>query len=292
MTASRDELVGALDDLWDCLDGLYDSLSDAEWRRKHGDDWVMSDVPFHIAYFDRELVLGAIQRGLDVPESDRRSLLTPRAIDDWNAEEFARRAPGQTGPQALSELRDVRAQIHGLLEEMTDEDLERPVWIPLAGLGERSVRTALLSCVMHTWSELMQLRIRLKRKQSMPEATTTHMALDGFFHFMPMGLNAEAAQGREFKARFSIEGAGGGSWLIDVDDGHAETSEDVETPANLTMTMKPDGFAKMWNEMQNPMLMMLTRQIRVRGLRHMGTFGKLFPLGDRDAEMRPELAAL
>ena len=43
------------------------------------------------------------------------------------------------------------------------------------------------------------------------------------------------------------------------------------------MTQSPETFVKTFAKMHNPMLAMLTGQVRVRGLRNMGTFGKLMP---------------
>ncbi len=41
------------------------------------------------------------------------------------------------------------------------------------------------------------------------------------------------------------------------------------------------------NRMHNPMVAMLTGKIKVQGIRHMGTFGKLFPEPGPDQPMEP-----
>ena len=52
------------------------------------------------------------------------------------------------------------------------------------------------------------------------------------------------------------------------------------------MTQAPETFVKTLAKMHNPMLAMLTRQVRVRGLRNMGTFAKLMPTpGDGDLSL-------
>ena len=59
------------------------------------------------------------------------------------------------------------------------------------------------------------------------------------------------------------------------------------------MTLTTDTFMAMFKKVSNPMLLMLRRRIRVRGLSKMGTFGKLFPEPELDTPMTlpPEAAA-
>jgi hypothetical protein len=43
------------------------------------------------------------------------------------------------------------------------------------------------------------------------------------------------------------------------------------------MRMTPETFELMRTGMANPALLLLTRKLRLRGIRQMGTFGRLFP---------------
>ena len=43
--------------------------------------------------------------------------------------------------------------------------------------------------------------------------------------------------------------------------------------------------------MQNPLILILTRQVKVSGLPKMGTFGKLFPPPKPESEFDPALVA-
>jgi hypothetical protein len=219
-------------------------------------------------------------------------LLTSGQLDDWNARLFAQRPAGQTLEQAREELNAVRRRVRDIAAGLVDADLARPAWFSLGGLGQRTVRTALEGCVMHNWSEHTQLRIRLGKEGFQPAPTTTHLAFDGFMRFFPAALNPEAAKGQPFAARFTIEGPGGGDWLLAVHDGVCDVSEDSAAKADLTMTMSPETFARMWNEMNNPMLLMLTRKIRLKGWMKMPAFGKLFPTPKPDAPAHPELVKL
>jgi len=50
----------------------------------------------------------------------------------------------------------------------------------------------------------------------------------------------------------------------------------VERP-DLVLEMSPDTFVRMLARITNPMVLMLTHKIRVKGFGKMGAFGKLFP---------------
>jgi hypothetical protein len=52
--------LAALENLWTKFDAIFDSLTTADWRRKHGKDRLISDVPYHVYYFDRDLVVAAL----------------------------------------------------------------------------------------------------------------------------------------------------------------------------------------------------------------------------------------
>ncbi len=273
--ASAQQLRAAIEDLYACSDGVFASLDDAGWRRKHGRDWTIAEVPYHLAYFEREVVITGIERGSNLPAEGHFLLSTVGEIDAWNARMFAQRPLGQTGPQALEELRAVRARLRELTGSWTDADLDTPVWTPLAGIGWRDRRYALAGAIMHNWSEHMQLLIRLGRTARLPQPETTHLALDGYMRHFPMSMTKSVA--RPFRARFVFAGPGGGAWLLSAHDLACQVTEDARTPADLTMTMTPLTWTRTWNRMTNPMLLMLTRRIRVQGFAQMGRFGRVFP---------------
>lgn len=290
--ASLAQLSAAIDDLYQRSDGLLSGLAEADWTRKHGKQWVMADVPYHLAYFDREIVLNPLKRGESVPEAERERFDTMAKIDAWNGREFAKRRPGMTPGEALEEMRSVRRDVREAMAGLNDAALAAGrVWIPLAGFGWQPARAALIACVAHNWSEHMQLRLRLKRRDFLPAPATTHLALDAFMHFFPMGMDSAAAAKKPMAARFDFDGPGGGAWTIRA-GAAPEVVESAEGKADVTLRMTPDTFARMWNNMNNPMALMLTRRIRVKGLTHMGAFGKTFPTPRPDTPTHPELVTL
>ena len=47
-------LADELDALWQCFDELFADLGPKNWNRKHGKHWIFADLPYHLAYLDRE----------------------------------------------------------------------------------------------------------------------------------------------------------------------------------------------------------------------------------------------
>ena len=281
----------ALDDIYGRSEELMDSLSAEDWQRKHGADWTMSDVPFHIAYFDRELVKKPLEAGENLAEGDRVVFDSLESIDAWNAAEFAKRSAGQTIEETREQLASARSSIRAHVDAMSEADLEARVWMALGGFEWRPARVALSGCLLHNWNEHIQLSLRLGRTRFMPAAETTHIALDTMLRIMPMGMNREAAA-EPFAVRFAISGPGGGEWLLQAAEGECEVSEDGTSPADITMRMSSENFVRMTGQMSNPMMMMLTRKLRVSGLFKMPTFGKVFPPPGGDTQFQGDLVKL
>jgi len=90
------EYVVELEVLWQGFDQIYESLSPQDWQKPYGRDWTFADQPFHLAYFDRIVVAEPLEAGEAVPEGERWAMRSARDINEWNAGEFAKRAPSQT----------------------------------------------------------------------------------------------------------------------------------------------------------------------------------------------------
>lgn len=85
-------LIAQLENLWGCFDGLFDSLNAEDWQRKHGADWTLADVPYHLAYFDHEMIAYPLAAGPGLPESDRMKIDSVAALQRWNASQFTCRS--------------------------------------------------------------------------------------------------------------------------------------------------------------------------------------------------------
>src|SRR3954468_12019262 len=71
-----DAMMADLEDLWRKIDQILNSLEPADWSRKHGKDWTFADVPYHLSYFDREIIASGILRGPNVPENEQHPMRT------------------------------------------------------------------------------------------------------------------------------------------------------------------------------------------------------------------------
>jgi putative sterol carrier protein len=266
-----------MEELWGITSELLDSLEPSDWARKHGPDWTYADVPYHISYFDRLLITEPLKQRVDNPDEDRQPMSTLRELNAWNDARFAEGSADQTVQQSLARMSEGWDAMRSAVGELTEQDLARYVFLPLPGAGWISVGRALEGARAHAGSHATELRLRLKRGRSASPAVMSRI-MDFYGRFMPATLNSAEARKRDFVFVMDLTGPGGGTWTYTVKDGQCVRSEGRADSADLTMSMTPDTmFKAMLLEMQNPMVAMLTRRIRVRGLRKMPAFMKLFP---------------
>ena len=139
--ATRDEvqtLADELEALWQCLDELFGAMSPTDWDRKHGKHWTFADLPYHLAYLDRECTR-VMAQGAEAPPSARWLMHSEAEIIAWNAGIFARRPVGQTAAESLAQMQASRELIRRTLDGLTDADLERPAWSPFFGWTRREI---------------------------------------------------------------------------------------------------------------------------------------------------------
>lgn len=95
---TRTALLADLEGLWQRFDELVWTLGPDDWSGKHGKHWTFADVPYHLAYFDLDVIATAIRRGLHVPASEQ-VLRAEAEQDAWSrcgpvARPFAMPSPG------------------------------------------------------------------------------------------------------------------------------------------------------------------------------------------------------
>jgi DinB superfamily len=267
-------LVAGLEDLWGCLDALFANLTPKDWARKHGKDWTYADLPYDLSYFDREC-FRLVALGAGAPPSARWLMPSEAQINAWNARMFAQRPAGQTVAESLAEMEASRDAVRRTLADLTDADLDRPVWSPFFGWGR--MRDAILGLAGHTFGHFMEARIRLKRSEPVPPPTVVHRALGFYLGLVERMVDRERAAGARFVAVMAFTGAGGGAWTLRVDDGVCGVAEGRAVRADLVMIQSPETFVATFARIRNPMLSLLTGKIKVKWFRGLSTFGKLFP---------------
>lgn len=274
-------LTADLEALWQCLDALFAGLGPKDWTRKHGKDWTYADLPYHLAYFDRECT-GVIAQGTDAPASTRWLMPSEAQIDTWNARMFARRPAGQTAAASLTQMDASRDLVRQTLAGYSDADLAELVWSPF--FGWMSLRDGILGITGHTFNHFMEARIRLKRSEPVPPPALVRRSLGFYVGLMERFLDRERAAGRRFTAVMDFTGPGGGAWTIRVDNGACRVAEGRPEQVDLVMTQSPETFVATFARIRNPMLLMLTGKIKVKGFGALATFGKLFPAPNADPE--------
>jgi hypothetical protein len=274
-------LLADLDDLWQNLDTVFVSLGPSDWSRQLGPHWTFADVPYHLAYFDREIVAHPLEQGPDLPTAEQWAARSNPEVNAWNARRFAERPATQTVEQSLEQMRASRTAIQGVVGVMHDTDLERPTWFPLLIGGWLPARAVLEGCRFHTWCHFMELRLRhpqgtLRSTPELREATI-HAALGDAMSFFPLALSRAQAATAQYTLVMEFTGPGGGAWTIRVADGACSVAEEWPKRSDLVITQRPETFMKTRIGMLDPMAAIQIGEIKVENIENMGTFATLFP---------------
>src|SRR5260370_6575710 len=240
---TRTALLADLEGLWQRFDELLAALGPGDWSGKHGQHWTFTDVPFHLAYFDLEVIATAIRRGLNVPISEQ-VLRTEAEQDAWNEIKFTQRPADTTPQQCLEQMWASRQAIRNVVAGLSEADLDRPVFIPLVGLGWVSVRVALETSYSHTWNHFMQLCFWMKCTTIIPGPTQTHHALSYFMASFAQNMDREQARHTRLTTVMEFYGRGGGAWTLHVAGGTCRVSEGRAAQADLVIIQSPETFVK------------------------------------------------
>jgi putative sterol carrier protein len=289
---TRAALLADLEGLWQRFDELVETLGPEDWSGKHGQHWTFTDVPYHLAYFDLEVIATAIKRGLHVPINEQ-VMRTEAEQDAWNEIKFIQRPSGTTPKQCLEQMWAGRQAVRDAVANLSEADLERSVFIPLVGLGWVSVRVALETCYSHTWNHFLQLRFWMKCDTPKPSPVQTQRALSYFMAAFAQQVDRQQAAQTRLTTVMEFSGPEGGAWTLKVAGGICHVSEGKAARADLVIIQSPETFVKTRTGIQNPTLALLTGTIKVRGWQNLWTFGKLFPIKSLDfapaVEQTPEV---
>lgn len=273
-----DEIMDHIEEMWSHLDVLFDALSASDgWEGKHGADWTFADLPYHLAYCNRDIVIRGIEAGAHLPEEKQELLATPEDIHKWNARKFSERLADQSEAQSVAQWRATCDRIRHLTAQMSDVDLEKPFWMPLFS-GWTTALTGLEFCRSHDWSEFTQLRIHMGQEEPMPSANVTKAYLKQTLSFFPMFLNAEMAAGRQFSAVMAFTDPGIGAYTIRVTDGMATVKEGDHPNADLMMMQSATTYEKTLRGILNPVEAIQSGLVQVNNFESLATFGELFPM--------------
>jgi hypothetical protein len=279
--ATPASLLADLEDLWQNLEAIFASLEPGDWSCQHGPHWTFADVPYHLAYYDREIVARPIEWGPELPTAEQWAARSPLELNAWNARRFAERPATHTVEQSLQQMRASRAAIQNVASAMRDTDLEGPTWFPLLLGGWMPARAVLEGCRFHTWSHVMELRLRRPRgvQPGAPELreATIHGALGDAMSFFPLALNRPQAATAQFTLAIEFTGPGGGAWAIRVAGGACTVAEEWPVAPDLVIAQSPETFMKTRIGLLDPIAAIRSGEIKVQNVENLGTFAALFP---------------
>jgi hypothetical protein len=269
-------ITSELEDIWKKFDTLFAGIPVGGWSRKFGKDWVFADQPFHMGYMDR-MVAESVSAGKSLPVENQVVVKSESELNKWNGDEFARRPAGQTAQQAWDYWKQSRDAVRKAVSRMSDADLAGPAWMPIF-MGWATARDLLEFSLVHAVGEYTELRMRVKKKEPQPSAAAKNMRLDMMMNVMGVIMNQEAAKGKKLVVVWNFRGEGGGVWTQTIDDGKFAVQPGRAGKRDIEFKTTFNGFEKVARKMGNPMLMMITGEMRVSGMRKMGAFQKLFPM--------------
>jgi hypothetical protein len=270
------ELMSHVEELWGHLETLFEDLNATDgWGSKHGPDWTFADVPYHLAYCNRDIVIRGLEAGIDMPQDEQELLASREEVNAWNARKFAERPPGQTAAQSVVQWRKTCDRIRSYTAKMSDPDLESPFWMPLY-LGWTTASQGLEFTRAHDWSEFTQLRIHMGRDEPVPSADITRDYLGRMLGFMPMFINTEAAADQEFAAVYAFTDPGVGAFTMRVENGSAELVSGADPEPDLVMTQSATTYEKTLQGIVDPAEAIHSGLIQVNNFESLATFGQLF----------------
>ncbi len=279
-TQKRDQLetlTAQIEEMWAHQDTLFTHLNETNgWGQKHGPDWTFADVPYHLAYCNRDIVVRGLELGPDYPEAEQELLASLEALNAWNARKFGERPSDQTVAQSLGQLANSRQAIRRITARMNDADLARPCWQPVF-MGWGTATNLLMFCLTHDWSEFTQLRIHMGLSEPTPSPAITQAYLGAMLSFFPMFLNSEAANG-PFTTVMAFTDPDVGAWTIEVADGAASLSYGAGENPDLVLMQSSEIFEKSFRGIHNPADAIQSGEVQVSNLESLATFGQLFPM--------------
>lgn len=275
------ELRSRLESIWADVDDVLSSLDGADWTRRHGPHWTFRDIPFHLSYFDDEMIAEPIEQGTDAT-ADMVVFETISELNAWNDAHLADRPLDMSPAELVADMHRSRQRIRDAVDQLDDDNLGDAVLLRLPGTGWSNLQAALHLAEVHAWNHCVEAKLRLGRSEPTPDPTVTHTALHSLVSSMPIVLDRSAARA-PLVTQIRIGGPGGGDWTIDVADGRCTVVEESPSAPDLTMRYRDaEAFAAGAFRVTHPMRLMVTGRMRVNGMSKMGRFAKLFPTSPPD----------
>lgn len=281
-------LMSLTEEMWGHWDTLFSSLEGKGWEQKHGQDWIFADVPYHLAYCERELVAYPIQQGPDIPEDRRVEIRTMGQLNQWNDSWFAKRPPSQTVDESMAQLEASRDAVRQAVVALTDADLKRRCWFPAIDLrGWRPVRRLLDWNLLHNLNEFLVLRYYMKRDKPAPSPEWAHRATVLMTRRMEAAISARPAIPERFAFTLEFIDRGAGTWTFRIANEEVERIEGEAANADIVMTTSLAMFFEIVSQKISTQQALIAGKIEIAGQRHVGTLARLIEPPGTDEIIEP-----
>lgn len=171
-------------------------------------------------------------------------------------------------PELLTRLEANLKEHYGLLETITEADLDKPAKSPVWD-KPGTVRDLFFSAYLFLPGQYQEIRSVAKKKMPhwIESSTAEHVNyhLGRTFHYMPLILNREAAANVDITYLFTMEGDGGGQWSVIVGDGKAESKDGAPEAFDAEIKTKPQLWMDLSNGHLNAPMAIATRKVKLGG---------------------------
>ncbi len=291
------EMRASLEELWSALDTLLGEMSQTDWKRPHGADWVFADLPYHLSYVDRTCVARPIELGEALPAAEQVRLRTLNELNVWNQSKFAARPAGQKVERSLEQMYTSRDDVRKVIAKMTDADLAKLAWFPMLNMrGFRPAQVALAFCAGHTWQHMEEARVRYGHAGTMVGPELTHAMLNGTVPGIPLYLiipttalflDAVRAKELNFSSALEITGPGGGIWAFRASEKGWQVKEVESADTDLVLSQDLDTYIKTRYFINDIAGLIEAGDIIVNDGQALSVYNQIFGMPDPDFEFPP-----
>jgi hypothetical protein len=249
-----------------CL-SAFASLDEKEWAKKASDHWTAKE---HLA------LLAVTPEVESLPETKQALAGEPVRIPGLETREDVRafRQNGVDSARDLSvselitRMKSSVDEHIGILDGLSEADLDKPAQSPT---WDRAGTVRDLFAAAYQFLARQYQEIRRVAKKKLPhwiEGGTPEQSnyfLDRTFHYMPLILWRDRADGMAVTYRFMMEGAGGGQWSISIADGRADSADGEPESFDAEIRTKPELWMDLTMGDLSPPIAIMTRKVKLGG---------------------------
>lgn len=261
----------------------FGKLDDKEWGKKANDGWTATEVLGHLTATQETEGNHLIQQALSGQQGAIDGLASRADTNSYNEKTLAT-VRDLSVPELFARYRSAFEEMLRMLEGVSEGDLDKPATSP--GWDKPgTVRDLFFGNYLHLPGHYQDIRRVNKKKlphwveASAPEEV--HFQMDRTFHYMPLIFQSAANADMKATYLFTLEGAGGGQWALQIADGNADAQAGPPESFDAEVKTKPELWIDLTNNDLNPMWAITTRKVQLGGNPALAMkLGQLFRVAD------------